>query len=86
MQEKYIRARKLRNNMTEQEKKLWYYLRKRLIFKNFDFKGEVRSNLLRTVWHRQGSFCFNMPEQSVCICSRDCGELGGGANWKKENH
>ena len=31
MQEKYIRARKLRNNMTEQEKKLWYYLRKRLI-------------------------------------------------------
>ena len=33
MQEKYIRARKLRNNMTEQEKKLWYYLRKRLINK-----------------------------------------------------
>ena len=31
MQEKYIRARKLRNNMTEQEKKLWYYLRKRFI-------------------------------------------------------
>jgi len=31
MDEKYIRARKLRNNMTEQEKKLWYYLRKRLI-------------------------------------------------------
>ena len=31
MQEKYVRARKLRNNMTEQEKKLQYYLRKRLI-------------------------------------------------------
>ncbi len=31
MDEKYIRARKLRNNMTEQEKKLWYYLRKRSI-------------------------------------------------------
>jgi len=31
MDEKYIRARKLRNNMTEQEKKLWYYLSKRFI-------------------------------------------------------
>ena len=31
MDEKYIRARRLRNNMTEQEKKLWYYLRKRFI-------------------------------------------------------
>ena len=31
MDKKYIIARKLRNNMTEQEKKLWYYLRKRFI-------------------------------------------------------
>ena len=27
MDEKYIKARQLRNNMTLQEKKLWYYLR-----------------------------------------------------------
>ena len=31
MDEKYIRARELRNNMTEHEKKLWFYLRKRFI-------------------------------------------------------
>ena len=31
MDEKYVKARKLRNNMTEQEKKLWYYLRQRFL-------------------------------------------------------
>ena len=31
MQEKYIIARNLRNNTTEQEQKLWYYLRRRNI-------------------------------------------------------
>ena len=31
MDKKYIKARYLRNNMTEQEKKLWYYLKKRYI-------------------------------------------------------
>ena len=31
MDKKYVIARKLRNNMTEQEKRLWYYLRKRFI-------------------------------------------------------
>lgn len=31
MDEKYVVARKLRKNMTNQEKKLWYYLRKRFI-------------------------------------------------------
>ena len=31
---KYQIARKLRNNMTEQEKKLWYYLRKRCLNNN----------------------------------------------------
>ena len=39
MQEKYIRARNLRNNMTEQEKKLWYYLRKRFI-NNYRFRRQ----------------------------------------------
>ena len=29
MDDKYIKARMLRNNMTPQEKKLWYYLRNR---------------------------------------------------------
>ena len=31
MDNKYTIARKLRKNMTEQEKKLWYYLRKRFL-------------------------------------------------------
>ena len=31
MDEKYIKARELRKNMTKQEKKLWYYLRKRFL-------------------------------------------------------
>ena len=52
----------------------------------FDCKGKVRSKLLGTVWQRQGSFYFNMPEHSLCICSRGCGELEGGTNQKKENH
>ena len=39
MNRKYIIARKLRNNMTEQEKKLWYYLRKRFI-NNHSFRRQ----------------------------------------------
>ena len=31
MDKKYILARKLRNNMTEQEKRLWFFLRKRFV-------------------------------------------------------
>ena len=39
MQEKYIKARKLRKNMTNQEKTLWYYLRKRFI-NNYRFRRQ----------------------------------------------
>ena len=39
MDKKYLIARKLRNNMTEQEKKLWFYLRKRFI-NNYRFRRQ----------------------------------------------
>ena len=70
MDEKYVKARQLRNNMTLQEQKLWYYLRNRQI-NNCRFRRQ----------YPVGNYIVDF----VCRSKHLIIEVDGGQHNKSEN-